>query len=334
MAAEHGARPRKAGGTVAGLTPAGETGAGERAGGETAAGERAPGADWDPTEPELARAKVNLFLHVRGRRADGYHRLESLAVFPGVGDRLWAEPGPHLSLSVGGPFAHGLGGGDNLVIRAAEALARAHARPARADLRLEKTLPVASGIGGGSADAAAALRLLSRAWRVSVPEGLALALGADVPVCMGAHPQFMAGVGEVLSPCAGLPPFWMVLVNPMVAVPTGAVFSALDRPDNPAAPPWPEWGVRDLAGLVGWLSATRNDLEAPATALCPAIARVRDALADAPFARMSGSGATCFALYGSEAEALAKADALRRAQPAWWTVAAPVAAATRPAAIG
>jgi 4-diphosphocytidyl-2-C-methyl-D-erythritol kinase len=277
---------------------------------------------------ELARAKVNLFLHVRGLRPDGMHLVESLAVFPDLGDVLRAEDGPGLGLALAGPFADALGtGGDNLVLRAAEALARAQAIEARAALTLEKRLPVASGIGGGSADAAAALRLLSRLWGVAVPEGLAPSLGADVPVCLSARAQWMAGVGERCTPCGPLPPFWIVLANPMVGVPTGAVFSALERRDNPAATPPPAAGLGRFAALADWLAAQRNDLEAPARALCPAVGAVLDALRDAPLARMSGSGATCFALHETQADALAQADALRARHPGWWVAAAPVGGA-------
>ena len=277
---------------------------------------------------EFAPAKVNLYLHVRGRREDGYHLLDSLAVFPRTGDRLWAEPGPGLSLSVSGPFADALGAGpDNLVLRAAEALARRRPGAARAALHLEKILPVASGIGGGSSDAGAALRLLSRLWGCPVPEDLALALGADVPVCLAARPARMEGAGERLSPAPRLPGCWMVLANPGVAVPTGRVFAALDCRENPPGPPPPATGFDAVAPLVDWLRTQRNDLEGPAVACCPAIGDVLEALSDAPLARMSGSGATCFALWPGEAEALAQADRLRRARPGWWVAAAPVPAA-------
>ena len=176
---------------------------------------------------EPARAKVNLFLHVVGRRADGYHLLDSLAVFPAVGDVLHAAPDDGLSLTVAGPFAAALAGEvDNLVLRAARLLAAACGVTTSARLVLEKHLPVASGIGGGSADAAAALRLLARLWGVAVPEGLAIRLGADVPVCLAQAPSRMAGVGEALSPGPSLPPFGMVLANPGTAVATPAVFRA------------------------------------------------------------------------------------------------------------
>ena len=284
----------------------------------------------EPALTEAAPAKVNLYLHLRGRRADGYHLLDSLAVFPAIGDRLSVAPGPGLSLEIDGPFGAGLmAEPDNLVLRAARALAEAHGLAPDAALRLDKHLPVASGVGGGSSDAAAALRLLSRLWGVAIPDRLAVSLGADVPVCLGApEPRLMAGIGERLAPAPPMPAFWMVLVNPGAAVATGAVFAAAERRDTPPVPAPPP--LTDFAALTGWLAHQRNDLQAAAVALCPAIAEVLAALGSAelggaPLARMSGSGATCFALHGGEAGAVAQADRLRRACPDWWIEAAPVA---------
>jgi len=285
----------------------------------------------EPAPTEAAPAKVNLYLHLRGRRADGYHLLDSLAVFPAIGDRLSVAPGPGLSLEIDGPFGAGLTAEpDNLVLRAARALAGAHGLAPDAALRLEKHLPLASGIGGGSSDAAAALRLLSRLWGVAIPDGLALSLGADVPVCLGApEPRCMAGIGEQLSPAPPMPEFWIVLVNPGAAVATGAVFAAVDGRDNLPGPPSSSWPppLTDFAALTGWLARQRNDLQAAAVSICPAIAEVLAALGAAPLARMSGSGATCFALHGREADAEAQAERLRRSRPDWWVVAAPVAPA-------
>ena len=272
---------------------------------------------------EFAPAKVNLYLHVTGRRADGYHLLDSLVVFPSVGDWIGLTTGQ--GLEVTGPFAAGLETGqDNLILRAARALAEAHGLAPEIALTLEKHLPVASGIGGGSSDAAAALRLLSRHWGVAVPDGLALTLGADVPVCMGAPTaQVMGGVGEALTPVPPLlPPFWIVLVNPGVPVETRAVFAALDRRDNPPAGPVPH--LPDFDALCAWLAHQRNDLEAPARTLCPAIGEVLEALAPAPLSRMSGSGATCFGLWGDEAGARTAADRIARGRRDWWVAAAPV----------
>jgi 4-diphosphocytidyl-2-C-methyl-D-erythritol kinase len=293
------------------------------------------------TGPEAAPAKVNLFLHVVGRRADGYHLLDSLAVFPAAGDVLRATAADDLTLGVEGPFAAGLAAeADNLVLRAGRALAALAGVAPRARLVLVKNLPVASGIGGGSADAAAALRLLGRLWGVAVPEAdlvaLALRLGADVPVCLAApRPARMGGVGEVLADAPALPPFGMVLVNPGVAVSTPAVFRARTGPFSaPAALPdlWP-----DAAALARSLAALANDLEPPAVALQPVIGDTLAALRATPgclLARMSGSGATCFGLFTDTAAAATAAEGLRR--PEWWIWGGPgngagLAAARRPA---
>ncbi len=271
------------------------------------------------TEP--AYAKVNLFLHVVGQRGDGYHLLDSLAVFPAVGDVLRAAPNDVLSLAVEGPFAGALAGeADNLVLRAARRLAEACGVTTGARLVLEKHLPVASGIGGGSADAAAALRVLARLWGVSVPDALAIGLGADVPVCLAQAPLRMAGVGEVLLAGPSLPPFGIVLANPGMAVATPAVFRARaaggERFSAPAVFPL---GWRDVAAMTRDLSATGNDLQDAAVALCPAIGAILGALAAVPgcrLARMSGSGATCFGLFDDAGTARRAAEALAR--PGWW----------------
>jgi 4-diphosphocytidyl-2-C-methyl-D-erythritol kinase len=279
----------------------------------------------DPALTEFAPAKVNLYLHLCGRRADGYHLLDSLVVFPAIGDQVSAGPGPGLSLKIAGPFVGGLSAGpDNLVLCAARALSAAHGLVPDTALRLEKNLPVASGIGGGSSDAAAALRLLSRLWKIPIPDGLALTLGADVPVCLAApRPSLMAGIGEQLSPAPPMPGFWMVLVNPGVAVATGSVFAAVEQRENPPDPPPPH--LPDFDALIHWLAHTRNDLQAAALSICPAIAEVLAALDAAPFARMSGAGATCFALHACEATAVAQIERLHSARQDWWIAAAPVA---------
>lgn len=282
---------------------------------------------------ELARAKVNLFLHVRGRRSDGRHTLESLAVFPETGDLLTAERGPIRSLALDGPFGLELGAGDdNIVIRAVEALAAATGVPDGVALRLEKRLPVASGIGGGSADAAATLRLLMRLWgRAPDAAGLhriALELGADVPVCLPSAPALMSGIGEELAPPPLFPEFWMVLVNPLVPVSTAEVFAGLDRRDNPPADR-PPARFAALGDLVAWLARQRNDLEPVARRFAPAIGAALGALRWTPscrLARMSGSGATCFGLFETEAEALAAAAAIAAREPGWWVAPARVAA--------
>jgi len=271
------------------------------------------------TEP--APAKVNLFLHVTGRRADGYHLLDSLVVFGPAADSLRAAPADELSLALAGPFGARLEAEpDNLVLRAARALAAAAGIEPRAALRLEKRLPVASGIGGGSADAAAALRLLDRLWGLDLGMGrlreIGAGLGADVPVCVEARPARMGGVGEVLSPAPVLPECGLLLVNPGVALATPAVFQARSGDFSPpAALPagWP-----DAAAMARDLGALRNDLEAPAVTLCPPVAEVLAALAALPgclLARMSGSGATCFGLFTDAAAARRAAALLPRG---WW----------------
>jgi 4-diphosphocytidyl-2-C-methyl-D-erythritol kinase len=263
----------------------------------------------------FAPAKVNLFLHVTARREDGYHLLDSLAVFPAIGDQISAVAGRELSLSISGRFGEALRAEpDNLLLRAAQAL-----RPgAGAALHLEKNLPVASGIGGGSADAAAALHVLSELWGVdaSLPE-IALALGADVPVCLASRPARMGGIGEVLSPAPRLPRFGMVLVNPGIAVPTPAVFRARQGGFTPPAALPDAWA--DAAAMALDLAQTGNDLQAPAIGLQPVIGTVLGALGRLPgtlLARMSGSGATCFAIFASPEEASAAMPAIQR--PGWW----------------
>jgi len=266
---------------------------------------------------EPARAKVNLYLHVVGRRQDGYHLLDSLAVFPAVGDVLHGAPDDALSLQVFGPFAPALAEeADNLVLRAARLLAKARGVRAGARLVLEKNLPVASGIGGGSADAAAALRLLARLWQVDIPDGLASALGADVPVCLKSRPARMTGVGDVLAEAPALPTFGMVLANPGIAVPTPAVFAARAASgagySAPAdvPPSWPS--AQAMAKDLGRAS---NDLQTAAAAICPAVGETLAALAAMPgnrLARMSGSGATCFALFDNSKAAADAAATLAR----------------------
>lgn len=270
---------------------------------------------------EAAPAKLNLYLHVVGKRADGYHRLDSLVVFTATGDTLRVEPADTLSLSIDGPFAAGLSAGDdNLVMKAARALGTGGAR-----LTLTKNLPVASGIGGGSADAAAALRLLRRHWRLDISDAqlhaIAAALGADVPVCLRAQPAFLGGIGEELTPAPPLPPVGIVLVNPGLPLPTPTVFAARSGPFSPAAR-FSE-APRDAASLAALLAERRNDLEAPAIALVPAIATVLAALRATPgcrLARLSGSGATCFGLYDTPETASHAAAALARG-PHWWVSA-------------
>jgi 4-diphosphocytidyl-2-C-methyl-D-erythritol kinase len=274
----------------------------------------------------FAPAKVNLTLRVVGRRADGYHLLDSLVVFAGVGDRLTVRPSAGLSLVVTGPFGAGLAAeSDNLVLRAARGLAEAAGIVARGALTLEKTLPLASGIGGGSADAAAALRLLARFWGVALPpeamHRLALGLGADVPVCLAGRAARMGGIGEVLAPVEALPPLGLVLVNPLVACPTPAVFRARAASGAGFSPAdaVPASTMRTPAAFAAALAVSGNDLEAPAIAVAPVIAGVLSSLRARPgclLARMSGSGATCFGLFADAAEAARVAASLPDA--GWW----------------
>ena len=272
------------------------------------------------TEP--APAKINLYLHVVGRRDDGYHLLDSLVAFADVGDTLHAAPADTLSLAVTGPFAMALQAEpDNLVLRAARALAETAGVPPRARLTLEKHLPVASGIGGGSADAAAALRLLQRLWRCAPPVAtlhhLALRLGADVPVCLRGQPARMGGIGERLDPAPALPPCGLLLVNPGVSLSTPEVFRARTGPFASAAALPPGW--TDAAAMAATLRGLANDLETPARRLRPVIDDVLAAIAAQPdclLARMSGSGATCFGLFPDPAAASRAADGL--AGFGWW----------------
>ncbi len=257
---------------------------------------------------ETAYAKINLALHVRGRRADGYHELETLFAFAEDGDILGAEPADDLSLMITGPFAGGLSvADDNLVLKAANALRAATGISAGAALHLDKRLPVAAGIGGGSADAAAALRLLGRLWGVETHAVSAVALGADVPACLESVACRGAGIGDELTAIddaafSGRP---MLLVNPRIPCPTGPVFAGWDGID------------RGALEVENWREA-RNDLTPSAVALVPEVAGILAALARSPGAnlvRMSGSGATCFALFDSVASRDAAVSAL---DAAWW----------------
>jgi 4-diphosphocytidyl-2-C-methyl-D-erythritol kinase len=268
---------------------------------------------------DAAPAKVNLALHVTGRRPDGYHLIDSLVVFaPAAADRITVESAKDLSLAVTGPFAAAVPAGpDNLVLRAARLLG-----PGRgARITLDKRLPVAAGLGGGSSDAAAAVRALSRLWGLPTPPAAALAaLGADVPVCLTAPlPARMTGIGEAVTPLPGLCRVHLVLANPGVALATASVFAALERRDGAPLPPVPAFS--DAAQVAAWAAAARNDLEAPARRLAPVIGEVLAALAALPgclLARMSGSGATCFGLF-PDAPARDRAAALLAARrPEWW----------------
>ena len=286
-----------------------------------------------PALIEEGRAKVNLSLRVVGRRADGYHDLESVVAFADCADRLTLEPGAQLKLTTTGPLAAACGDtADNLVLKAARLLAEAVPNLKLGAFTLDKVLPVAAGIGGGSADAAAALRLLARLNDLSLDDPrlqkVALATGADVPVCLVSRACDMTGVGEQLLPLA-LPSMPCVMVNPRVPVATKDVFQALGLrngellvgvTDVIRAPAWPEKGA-SIADWVEVLETVANDLEAPAMRIEPVIGEVLEALresAGVKLARMSGSGATCFAIYGAPAQAHAAAEKIRRGHPGWW----------------
>ena len=277
---------------------------------------------------ESAPAKLNLYLHVVGRRPDGYHLLDSLVAFADVADEIVAVPADALSLEITGPFAAALEAGkaQNLVWRAATLLARHLGRAPDAAITLAKNLPVASGIGGGSSDAAATLRALAALWdaRLGAAElaTLGAALGADVPVCLAARTSWLSGIGEHVEAGPALPPVAVVLTNPGVALPTASVFrrrtGAFSQAARFAGTP------RSAIELVALLARTRNDLTAAAIALVPAIGEALDALAAANgalIARMSGSGATCFALFASDEQASAAAEILRARHAGWWVAA-------------
>ncbi len=277
---------------------------------------------------EFAPAKVNLCLHITGRRADGYHLLDSLVVFADVGDQLSFARADSLSLEMSGPFADAIEAtSDNLIFKAADLLGD---RVPGAAVSLTKSLPVAAGIGGGSADAAASLRGLMRLYELEALEAgrldeIALALGADVPACLRSSALRMAGIGEDIAEIEEFPALPAVLVNPGVPVPTGAIFNALglDQPSTAGS------GLDDLAqqnftsatDVAGWLEAQRNDLQGPAIALAPEVGKVLAALEgeeSCRLARMSGSGATCFGLFNSDSEAAASAARVARENPSWW----------------
>jgi len=269
-----------------------------------------------------APAKINLFLHVGEKRPDGYHALQSLVAFTAAGDDLAFSAGKNLSLTIEGPFGAGLSAGDdNLVVKAARALSADKG----ASIVLNKNLPVASGIGGGSADCAATLRGLSQLWGLSqdalILQKIGETLGSDVPVCITSRPQWMEGRGEVLTELPSLPGLPIVLVNPGVGVPTGKVFGALKDRRGVALPLPSRFAGAD--DLIAYLKDTSNDLEAPARIIAPDVNTVLEEIAGegALLARMSGSGATCFGLFESDETAVRAAATLRKRYPGWWVMA-------------
>jgi len=284
---------------------------------------------------ESAPAKINLTLEIRGRRSDGYHELESLIVFARVGDRLRFVPGEAIALDLRGPFAAALGGGsENLVLKAARELGSRVEGLKLGRFELWKRLPVASGVGGGSSDAAAALRVLARLNSIALDDprltDAACATGVDVPVCLAARARLVRGIGERLSDPIDLPKLAAVLVNPAVALATKDVFGAFGSrakararagmPSSLDANPIP----RKRDELVSWLGHPGNDLEESAIALAPAIAEVLAELRALPrceLARMSGSGATCLGIFTTSRAVLEAARNLRASHPRWWVCA-------------
>lgn len=267
-----------------------------------------------------ARAKLNLALHVVGQRADGYHLLDSLVCFVDIADQLMVAPASDLSLTVEGPFSTGVPVDDgNLVLKAARLFSLETGQGAV--IRLVKNLPHGAGIGGGSADAAAALQALAQLWGQPLPKKDAiLSLGADVPVCLETAPVYMRGIGDEITAAPALPPLWAVLVNPSLPLATPSVFAALAAKTNPPLSVWQD-------DFWNWIAAQRNDLEVPAIALCPEIGTVLEELRSTKavrLARMSGSGSTCFSLYDSADAAKAAKAAVQAAHPTWWVEAGAV----------
>ena len=263
----------------------------------------------------FAPAKVNLTLHVTGQRDDGFHLLDSLVVFADIGDMVSVYRSKEITLEVAGPEAAEVPTNDSNSVMHAARLMQAEGIA----LRLEKYLPTAAGVGGGTADAAATIRAIAQLCGLGLPDGV-LGLGADVPVCMRGRATRMSGVGEVLADVRGLPDIWAVLVNPRAAVATPDVFNRLKQKENPAMPvELPRF--QSAQALAGWLSEQRNDLQTPAIEVQPMIATVLDVLAQTQgqlLSRMSGSGATCFALYENGESARNAAEALYHDHPGWW----------------
>ncbi|MEE8393698.1 MAG: 4-(cytidine 5'-diphospho)-2-C-methyl-D-erythritol kinase [Rhodospirillales bacterium] len=295
-------------------------------------------ADNDQVISAFAPAKINLYLHVTGRRADGYHTLDSLIAFAGLGDTVTVKPANEISLEISGPLAGDVPtGGGNLVIKAARRLAEAAAIGSGAAITLTKRLPVGGGLGGGSADAAAALGLLSRLWEAGMDNAqlmeLGLELGADVPVCLGGMSAVIGGVGEDITPTDPLPDCGLVLAYPEVSLATSEVFQAFAGPFSDRSPPQftpqftPMEPCGDAASLAAMLKERRNDLTGAAIKLAPAVGEALRELQSLPgvlLARMSGSGATCFALFEDLGQARSAAAGLAARRPQWWVEAAPL----------
>ena len=284
---------------------------------------------------ENAAAKINLALHVLSRRPDGYHLIDSLVVFAEFADRVGvaASPGDRMELVLDGPFAKELEllnrPNENLVMRSAEALLNAtkKRKDRSAQIVLTKHIPIAAGLGGGSADAACALRLLNRYWKLELSDQqlarIGLSLGADVPMCLMSKPAIAGGIGEQLTQATGIPRLPLVLVNACVPLSTASVYARLDDTERPALPPIPE-RFSSMVSFVIWLRQTRNDLSEPAKAVTGLASEAVKALSSAPdclFARMSGSGATAFGIFPKLSDAESAAEQLRKNRPNWWVVA-------------
>ena len=278
-----------------------------------------------------APAKLNLYLHVTGRRDDGYHLLDTLIAFTEFGDTLSVQRSETLSLEISGPFATALSGhtDENLILRAARLLAEAAGVPAAAKISLIKRIPVAAGLGGGSADAAAIMNALVRLWQADAGRidlaAIAIAIGADVPVCVATRPSFVGGIGEQVDRGPSLPTAGVLLVNPNEALSTAAAFAAYSKPYSAAGRFAAE--PSNVAGLASLLAQRRNDLTAAVQRLCPAAGDVLDTLKTVPgchLARMTGSGATCFGLFDDRAAAECAAEILRQRQ--WWVMPTALAA--------
>lgn len=285
---------------------------------------------------ELACAKINLALHVTGRRPDGYHQIETLVVFADYADVVTAVPcaDGRMRLTVKGPFAAALAGttpfNDNLAVRAAAELARSAGKKSLPPMKLvlTKRIPVAAGLGGGSADAAATLRLLDRIWGIDIGAGklaaIGLGLGADVPMCLASTPLVAKGIGEQIAPVAGMPALPIVLANPDVAVPTAKVFARLGNEERAPLPAMPA-RFGSLLDVIFWLRQARNDLAEPAAAVAKTAGAAARALMADPeclFARMSGSGAAAFGIFVTMDAAERAAARLRENKPGWWVASA------------
>lgn len=286
-----------------------------------------------PGAQRFAPAKVNLFLHIGAKRPDNYHELKSLVVFASVGDTVTVEPSKAMSLSVTGDYGSGLEtDSTNLVLKSAHALMQwaktnGHATPP-VHLTLEKSLPIASGIGGGSSDAAATLHLLTSHWKLPLHlqdlSDIGASIGADVPVCLRASPSIMSGIGEVIEQAPSFPEFALVLVNPNLSVPTATVFQALRARSGAYSPNWPG-KFSNLREFVAIIDRTANDLAPPAKSLAPVLMRVEQSLVSTQgclLARMSGSGATCFGIYPTLQAATSAARQIRAQYENWWVTEA------------